>query len=141
MSPELEDKKRELEANLLALRMEQQSLSEWMSTIDDEIRLKRKRLEQLNDGYHSAGLVKRAEYDLRDIQFPIWESDPRGFNRTRRIVGVDSKYVSLRHDQGNDLTRYRRTDGIRERCQDGPFADKIDIARALAIWTLHQESK
>lgn len=93
-----------------------------------------KRKQELAGGWNRTGQIKLAEYHARDIAFPVWPSS--GY-QTTRIVGVDEKWVCLRGDKSETVTRYSRETSRRERTRSD--YDNIDIAKAIRIWNEWQK--
>lgn len=89
----------------------------------------------------SKGEIYRAEMALYESKLPIFEKAINNFTRDKRIVAVDSKWISIKVD-GNDkkyVYRYKISNGWPERSRDG--SGSIDVERALSVWNKHQEGK
>lgn len=115
---------------LNALLTEQAELEAWLA----QVPAKEERLKQLRDDWGSQGKITQARLAIRDAAFPIF--DPKGgWSKPIRIIAVDSKWVSIREDSRNEITRYRIFDGAKERTRGG--WGKIDIQKALTIWKEH----
>jgi hypothetical protein len=125
----------DLQQKLDALTKEAAELRAWLNSIDDEIKVKRDRLRTLNGEWSGYGEIQFLKWKIRDAGFPILADDRCG---NLRIVEVTDKLVSLRRDNSEDTKRYRVSDGVRERCRDGQYADKIDIQKAIQIWNEHK---
>lgn len=117
------------EEKLAALKAE---LAEIEAKLAEVPKLETRRRELL-PGYHSSGLIRLTQLEIRDSAFPLW---PHAGYWKRRVVAVDEKWITLRDDKSDEPRRYRREDGRRERTRSG--CDTIDVAKALAIWEKHQ---
>jgi hypothetical protein len=126
----------DLQQKLDALTKEAAELRAWLNSIDDEIKVKRERLRTLEGGRDSYGEIQFLKWKIRDAEFPIFTYDQWGGNL--RVIDVTSQFISVRHDKSDDIRRYRVSDGIRERCRAGRYADRIDIQKAIQIWNEHK---
>lgn len=88
------------------------------------------RLAQIRNGFYSSGEEKRLEYMERDWRFPIW--NPGVAWNVVRLVDVDARWVTLRGDGSDEVKRYSRASGRRERTRTA--YDTIEIGRAEKLW-------
>ncbi len=87
------------------------------------------RLSELNNGWHTLGEIAVAELAIRDCEFPIFE---KSAYRTKRIIAVDGKWITIREDRCKDETQYHLSTG-QEKGKRSEWR-KIDAAKALSIW-------
>jgi hypothetical protein len=88
------------------------------------------RLRELNRYWRDAGEIDIKKQEIEDSKFPIFFT---GGWRNERIVNVDDKWISLKFDGINmGVTRYKLSNGWRERRRDDSYA--IDVNKAIAIW-------
>lgn len=122
-----------LQEKVESLEKEAAELREWLAGIEAKVKEKKSRLVEIVGDWHGWGDLKRAMCEIRDSQFPILTGS---LWNTYRIVAVDDKWISVRRDKDEDVKRYHRATGCKERTRSG--YDTIDIAKALAIWAEHQ---
>lgn len=116
-------------ANYLALKSE----AEECCKIIKEAKTAESRLRVLNSSWQGIGLIKAAEIKLSEFMFPIYDKRGTGWSeRIRRIVNVDSKWVSLKCDGETEIVRYRRETGKIERGRGD--CQTIDVVKAIEIW-------
>jgi hypothetical protein len=87
------------------------------------------RLSELNNGWRALGEIAVAELAVRDCEFPIFEKPAY---RTKRIIAVDGKWITIREDRCKDETQYHLSTGQEKGTRSG--LRTIDAAKALAIW-------
>lgn len=127
--------KAELTAKLDAKRAELAEINAKLTQVADMEKTLHERKRALTDGFNRRGEITEAELALRDCVFPVFQRGHYEWQVTR-IISVDDTWVTLRSDKCSDGKRYKRDTGRRERCRSD--YDKIDIAKAVEIWTAHQ---
>lgn len=110
--------------------------SELIATEKRVVEIK-KRIDELQGGWHSLGEIRFAALDVRNESFPIFVGS--GTN-TRRIVAVNNKFISVRDDMAdsNEITRFRISDG-KKAGSTSEYASSIDVQKALQIWKEHKD--
>ena len=89
----------------------------------------KERLQEMLNGRNRLGEIALAELAVRDAAFPVYY---KSVYHTERIVGVDKKWIMIRRDGSDNIVRYKRENGWRERLRYG--YDKINVQEALEIW-------
>lgn len=133
------DSKTELQQKLDALIDEKRSIQSRITAMEEDLPKLKKRLSDLLGTYFGgSGEIALATADVRDSQFPILDSDQWG---ARRIVELDDKWIHTRVDRRAETVRYRRADGARDRSRAGASWWRIDVAKAVEIWSQHLKDK
>ena len=115
----------QLKAHLAALIAEREKCNATIKAAE----LATIRLSELNNGWHSNGEITVASLAVRDCEFPIFE---KATYRTKRIIAVDGKWITIREDGRNDVKQYHLSTG-QEKGTRSQW-NKIDAAKAIAIW-------
>lgn len=110
---------------LAALKAELAQLDAQLAQVDKW----KERRRQLVGHWGSKGEIYFAEKAIRDEAFPIFEKCD--WNQ-KRIIAVDDKWIILRADNRDDVTRYHRDTGRQEKKRTD--WNNIDAPKALQIW-------
>ena len=97
-----------------------------------------KRLSELIGDWWIAGEIQKIEIAINDNKFPVYELNVF-FERHKRIIDVDKKWVYMRLDGINgDHFKYSIKTGRPERSRSD--ANSINVKKALEIWDIHIKS-
>ena len=119
-------------------------LSEYktLKKLIDDAEAAKKRLGELKPTsiFNKApGLLAKVKQELEDSKYPIFEVVNGPGSGTNRIIDVNEKWISIKHDGNYTPTRYKRDTGWKERSRDGYF--HIDHIKALEIWEKFQAKR
>lgn len=116
-------------------------LKEIEAKLSEVKQLEERRIELRRDIWGiRCGEIAIAKQAYADSLYPVFE-EATGRLRHKRIVNVDSKWISIKRDGDSDsgITRYKIENGWPERSRDGSYAlSADDISRALEVWNGHQ---
>lgn len=137
--------KQQIQAEIDSLKNEQKELRDWLDTIADEIKVKRRRFFEIVGDCGEIKDKKREirdmEREIRDMEYPVFTEDIAWGNAKikTRIVALSDKWITLRQDGSDEIKEYSVTTGFKKHSKSS--WSKIDHEKALTIWAQHQAGK
>lgn len=127
----------QLESELQELLAEESALRYRHKQLRSELEKVEARINELSQSWGTKkGLIAFVGQQIEDSKFPIYDIKKAFFGeKTRRIVAIDAKSISLKDDGfGQKPVKYRRNDGFKFGSRGKGYDEKIDVTKAVEIW-------